>query len=218
MMAVVGLIVVLALGSPGARSAPGGSAADTRHSQSGASDAPGTRERGTERALTVGGDHEEPDATRYDEVATALDLFSATDLSGRQWTAADLRGRIVLLDFWATWCAPCLADLPLLKALREKHSRADFEIVGISLDVTSRRSFVSWLNRHRVTWPQVHERAGYSAGLPRLFGIEQLPSTVVVGRDGRPVAIDIRGDRLAALVDALVAERGSMGADDGGVR
>lgn len=138
--------------------------------------------------------------------AAAMEQFSATDLTGQRWTAADLRGRVVLLDFWATWCAPCLADLPLLDMLRAKHSRADFEILGISLDVTSRRAFVSWLNRNRVDWPQVHDRSGYAGKVPRLFGIDQLPSTIVVGRDGRPAGIDVRGERLVALVDALVAD------------
>jgi thiol-disulfide isomerase/thioredoxin len=140
--------------------------------------------------------------------ADALKNLEAIDLDGRQWTAAEMRGRVVLLDFWATWCAPCLAELPRLKALRDRHSREHFEILGISLDVTSRQSFVSWLNRNRIDWPQVHERAGYSAGVPRLFGIDRLPRTILVGRDGTIAAVDLRGDHLAARIDELVrAER-----------
>jgi len=134
----------------------------------------------------------------------ALKNLKAIDLDGRQWTAAEMRGRVVLLDFWATWCAPCLAELPRLKALRDRHSREHFEILGISLDVKSRQSFVSWLNRNRIDWPQVHERAGYSAGIPRLFGIDRLPRTILVGRDGAIAAVDLRGERLAARIDDLV--------------
>ena len=137
--------------------------------------------------------------------SSALQRFEAADVSGRRWTPADLRGRVVLLDFWATWCAPCLAELPRLKALHQRHSRADFEILGISLDATSRRSFVSWLNRNRIEWPQVHERAGYGGELPRLFGIDRLPATLVIGRDGTLAAVDHRGERLEATIDALVA-------------
>lgn len=145
-------------------------------------------------------------ARRHQLAADAIDQFGAVDLDGRRWTTGDLKGQVVLLDFWATWCAPCLADLPLLRALRQKHAREDFEILGISLDVTSRRGFVSWLNRHRIDWPQVHLRQGYAADVPRLFGVEQLPSTVVIDRDGRVAGIDVRGDRLVALVDALVGD------------
>jgi thiol-disulfide isomerase/thioredoxin len=208
---------VLALGSAGMQAPPADPSPSGFPSQAGTSDGRGPHERPS-AALPAPGSAMEDADTRYDEVATALEQFTATDLSGRRWTSSNLRGKVVLLDFWATWCAPCLADLPLLQALRAKHSRTDFEIVGISLDVTSRRSLVSWLNRHRIAWPQVHERAGYSAGLPRLFGIEQLPSTVVVGRDGRPVAIDIRGERLIAVVDALVAQGARSGEDEDGAR
>jgi thiol-disulfide isomerase/thioredoxin len=203
MVTVIPVIVVLVLGSAGVQAPLADRLPSGFPSQGG--DGRGPHERPSTTSVASGRATEEADA-RHDEVAAALEQFSATDLSGRHWTSANLRGRVVLLDFWATWCAPCLADLPLLQTLRQKHSRTDFEIVGISLDATSRRSLVSWLNRHRIAWPQVHERAGYSAGLPRLFGIEQLPSTVVVGRDGRPVAIDVRGQRLITLIDALVAE------------
>jgi len=140
--------------------------------------------------------------------ADALKNLEAIDLNGREWTAAEMRGRIVLLDFWATWCAPCLAELPRLKALRARHSREHFEILGISLDVKSRQSFVSWLNRNRIDWPQVHERAGYSAGVARLFGVDRLPRTVLVGRDGTIAAVDLRGDQLAARIDELVGAEG----------
>ncbi len=136
--------------------------------------------------------------------ADALKSLKTVDLDGRQWTAEEMRGRVVLLDFWATWCAPCLAELPRLQALRSRHSREHFEILGISLDVTSRHSFVSWLNRNRIDWPQVHERAGYAAAVPRLFGIDRLPRTILVGRDGAIAAVDLRGDRLAARVDQLL--------------
>lgn len=145
-----------------------------------------------------------PGVPAHESAARALQAFAATDLDGRTWTVGDLRGRVVLLDFWATWCAPCLAELPRLKRLRERHPRTHFEIIGISLDATSRRSLVAWLNRQRIDWPQVHERAAYAGRLPRLFGIDSLPSTVVVDRAGAVAAVDVRGEALAALIDALV--------------
>ena len=132
--------------------------------------------------------------------------FDVQDLDGLRWTADSVRGRVLLLDFWATWCAPCLAELPRLKALRGRYDRTEFEILGISLDAVDRRTFVSWLNRQRVDWPQVHERSGYDAGLPRLFGVDRLPRTVLLDRDGRVAAIDLRGEALARAVDALVRD------------
>ena len=138
-------------------------------------------------------------------ITRAIATMDATDMAGRRWTGGDLNGRVILIDFWATWCAPCLADMPRLKALREAHGREDFEILGVSLDVRSRQSLVSWLNRQRIDWPQLHEKAGYGGTVPRLFGIESLPRTVVIGRDGRIAAVDVRGERLASLIDTLVS-------------
>jgi thiol-disulfide isomerase/thioredoxin len=135
----------------------------------------------------------------------AVAIMDATDMAGRRWTSGDLHGRVILIDFWATWCAPCLADMPRLKALRESHAREDFEVLGVSLDVRSRHSLVSWLNRQRIDWPQIHEKSGYGGSVPRLFGIESLPRTVVIGRDGRIAAVDVRGERLASIIDTLVA-------------
>ena len=142
----------------------------------------------------------------------SLRAFDARDLEGRRWTADTIRGRVVLLDFWATWCAPCLAELPRLKALRGRYGREQFEILGISLDAVDRRAFVSWLNRQRIDWPQVHERGGYAASLPRLFGVDRLPRTVLLDRDGRVAAVDLRGEALARAVDTLVRSAAAGGA------
>lgn len=143
-------------------------------------------------------------------LTAALERFEAVDLDGRRWTSADLRGRVVLIDFWATWCAPCLAELPRLSALRARHSRERFEILGVSLDATSRRSLVSWLNRQRIDWPQVHERAGYDGYVPRLAGVDRLPRTILIAADGSVAAVDARGSRLEALVNALVSDAAAV--------
>jgi thiol-disulfide isomerase/thioredoxin len=137
--------------------------------------------------------------------SAALATLDTVDIGGHRWTNEDLRGRVVLLDFWATWCAPCLAELPRLKTLRNRHDRRDFEILGISLDAVSRQTLVSWLNRNRIEWPQVHERGGYSGETARKFGIDRLPRSILVDRDGSIAAIDLRGDALVSRVDALVS-------------
>jgi thiol-disulfide isomerase/thioredoxin len=127
------------------------------------------------------------------------------DINGNRLSAVSLRGRVILLDFWARWCAPCLSELPRLKELRAGYPRDDFEIVGVMLEGASRRTLVSWLNRHRIDWPQVQERGGYSGGLATRFGVQSLPATVLFDRDGTVAATGLRGDALAARVDELVA-------------
>jgi thiol-disulfide isomerase/thioredoxin len=115
-----------------------------------------------------------------------------------------LRGRVVLLDFWATWCAPCLAELPRLKKLYASYSRDQLAIIGISLDTLERRTFRSWLSRNGIHWPQVQDGRGYNGTLARTFDVQQLPVTVLLDRDGRVAHRDLRGTRLEAAIRELV--------------
>jgi thiol-disulfide isomerase/thioredoxin len=126
-------------------------------------------------------------------------------LDGSVWTADQLKGRVTLIDFWATWCAPCLADLPLLKQARARYTRDEFEVVGVSFDVSDRRSFISWINRQGVVWPQVFEGRGARSVAARQFQVDAVPSTFLFGADGRLVAKNLRGRQLLAAIDAQVA-------------
>ena len=145
----------------------------------------------------------EPLTAQHDPGSLSAVQFMTVD--GRRMSFEDLRGRVVLLDFWATWCAPCLAELPRLRRLHEELEDAGLTLVGVSLDAMEPRRFASWTRRQRVTWPQVRDGRSYGGALPRLFGIEQLPATVLVDRDGRMAARDLRGARLEEAVRALLA-------------
>ena len=126
------------------------------------------------------------------------------DTEGRQWTAADLEGHVVLLDFWATWCAPCRAEFPHLRRLKERFGEHGLVLVGVALDTTGRRRLRSFLLRHDLTWPQVHARRGFEGELAVRFGIEAVPATVLIDREGRVVAHNLRGRALEATVETLL--------------
>ncbi|BCS34003.1 hypothetical protein TBR22_A32320 [Luteitalea sp. TBR-22] len=129
------------------------------------------------------------------------------DIDGRPWTATQLRGRVVLIDFWATWCAPCLADLPRLQRLQARHGRTDLTILGVSLDRGSVRDLRSWLQRQGIDWPQVREAGAFDGPLARTFGVVAVPATFLFRRDGRLEASYLRGAGLEARVSRLVEER-----------
>ena len=137
----------------------------------------------------------------------ALVAFSAVDMDGRAWSAPALRGRVVLVDFWATWCAPCLDELPRLKRLHERHGAEGLVILGVSLDRSSVRDFRSWLQRQAIDWPQVREAGGYDSPLARHFGVDAIPASYLYDRDGRLHATQLRGAALEARVRALVEAR-----------
>ncbi len=129
-----------------------------------------------------------------------------TDLEGRRWTAEDFEGRHVLIDFWATWCTPCLAEIPVLQEARQRFSESDLVILGVSVDLSERREVLAFLRRQGVEWPQFYDGLGLAGTTARLFGVEVVPFSVLLDEGGRVVATDLRGEVLLAALAGLLAE------------
>jgi thiol-disulfide isomerase/thioredoxin len=144
-------------------------------------------------------------ADRLARLTRIVSSLDARDMDGRVWNASALRGRVTVIDFWATWCAPCLAEIPTLRGLRDTFTDR-VVVLGVNLDVTDRRGLVSWMNRQRVDWPQLHDGRGYQGDLARQFEVTSLPTSVLVDPDGRVVALNLRGRRLVAAVETLLRD------------
>jgi thiol-disulfide isomerase/thioredoxin len=136
--------------------------------------------------------------------ADAIATMRLVDIDGRAWTADSLRGRVTLIDFWATWCAPCLTELPYLKQARSRYSTDEFEILGVSFDVSDRRTLMSWLNRQGVMWPQVFDGRGRNGPAARHFAVIGVPTSFLIGGDGSIAATNLRGQRLLTAIDTQV--------------
>ena len=147
-------------------------------------------------------------AARLQQLTHAFAGLDVRDLNGRRWQASALAGRVVLIDFWATWCAPCLADIPWLRLAHQRFGPDRLAILGVSLDVGDRRTLTAWLNRHRVDWPQTWDHRGYDGDLARKFGVVSLPQSLLVDVRGRVVATNLRGERLVEAISRLAVSPG----------
>jgi len=140
---------------------------------------------------------------------------------GEAVTLADFRGKVVLLNFWATWCAPCVEEMPWLDQLARDRADQPLEVVAISLDQAGRNQVIPFYQRHGIETLEVYtdpeQRVGAinppeGAGAP--FALFGMPTTYVIGKSGAVKgyiqgAVDWRSDEARALLDYYLAQPSS---------
>ncbi len=132
--------------------------------------------------------------------------FAEKTIDGKELRLSDYGGRFVLLDFWATWCAPCMAELPNLKTAYEKYAaEGRLVIIGVSLDsdVKDVRNFV---RERSVSWAQLALGPAETNAVAKAYHVSSVPATFLIGPDGKIAASDLNGqalqDELARLLSS----------------
>lgn len=118
------------------------------------------------------------------QVGDLAPAFSLETLDGKTLTRDNLKGKVVVLDFWATWCVPCLRALPELKDLKKKNASQPLVVVSVSVD-DNKKAVEEFVRGHAMDWPQVWD-AGMNATVG-LFRVQNFPTYIVIGADGRIV-------------------------------
>jgi peroxiredoxin len=134
----------------------------------------------------------------------AADL-SLPDLTGKVVSLSEFKGKVVLLDFWASWCGPCRHNNPRLVKLYNKYHGKGLEIYGVSLD-EDMKSWKKAVHNDKLSWVQVIDDKGWEATSIATYGIDFIPSSFLIDRDGVIRTINAEGSELESSVKGLLKD------------
>jgi peroxiredoxin len=145
---------------------------------------------GTLRRLTIG--------------SPAVD-FAAITTDGKKLRLADYRGKVVLLDFWASWCVPCKQEMPNVKKVYQEYHGKGFEIIGVSLDKT-KTNCMAYVRNQKLPWKQIYDGQAWLSEIGQKYAVSAIPATFLLDRKGKIRFKNLRGSDLGEAVKELIEE------------
>jgi thiol-disulfide isomerase/thioredoxin len=150
-------------------------------------------------AITTTAANDKPAPKKKAEIGDAVDDFEFVDFTGKSRRFSEFRGKVVLLDFWASWCSPCLADIPNLKSIYQRYRAQGFEIIGMDSETLGQQDADAQfakdaqakareiVSTRGVSWTQATSESSLPVAVGR-FGVESLPAKILIDRNGRMVS------------------------------
>ncbi|MBN2805389.1 MAG: AhpC/TSA family protein [Prolixibacteraceae bacterium] len=152
----------------------------------------------------VGAIQERADALRVSGKGALAPDFTLSDMNGTPVTLSSLRGKYVLIDFWASWCQPCMIEMPNVIEQYKAYKDKGFEIMGVSLD-RDREAWVSTVERFEMNWLHGWDMEGEEPGaVANMYGVTGIPHTVLLDREGKIIEKNLRGPALKAKLAELM--------------
>ena len=131
--------------------------------------------------------------------------FTMNNQFGKPVSLKDFRGKVVMIDFWATWCGPCIASLPQVIELKKKYFGEKFEILGISLD-KDLEQWKSFINDKQMDWIHIADGQYWNNAIAVQYQIESIPNVWIIDKEGKIIAKELRGSSVESELATIMGK------------
>lgn len=136
--------------------------------------------------------------------------FTMNDIEGKPFTLSSLKGKVVMIDFWATWCPPCIRSIPEAKSIWNTYKKKDFVLLGISLD-KDLDTWKQYVKEQQMSWTQVADGNFWDNKAAMLYGIGSIPSVWILDQEGNVALKDVNplseGEAIRAKITELLTKK-----------